>query len=433
VRSCFRFCVCIAAAFAVSVVIGGSDCPSSVTIEIDLDTGESATRARCVRHGGTVTIVVDRINPFLYDVAINDQVFRSGFPPSPEFETLGPPSLPEGPFRGTAFDDAVRGYTSGVRELYLVAGEVERRLRALVYGAPTPTRDELRNEALRVVRGLLGIEEGDISSASEEVLRSGHEAYEKLEVLYRAARTSSPKRPDGKPTAEIDWITKAHGEVIDDRPAVLARFRAAADLLSQLSRARFRIASAPIVAGGDSLSAVISVTLREGLAPESHPVAFEMEAHEVARIRTGGGFTIGLSAGLIFSSPVDAEYTTEDIGGTGVIARGGDEDIGSAGLGVLLHVYQRKPGDVNHGPAVGLGVNDGGGVQYILGYGAMIGGKNRVIFSAGGTLSDVERLAGGLAEGDPVPASGVIPTEKKLTLGFYVGVSYRFWGAGGRK
>ena len=99
----------------------------------------------------------------------------------------------------------------------------------------------------------------------------------------------------------------------------------------------------------------------------------------------------------------------------------------------MIHTYQRKPGDINHGPAVGVGVNDGGGVQYVLGYCVMLGRKHRLVFSSGGTLSDVERLAGGLEVGDPIPSNGVIPTEKKLELGFFVGVTYRFWSAGRRR
>ena len=63
----------------------------------------------------------------------------------------------------------------------------------------------------------------------------------------------------------------------------------------------------------------------------------------------------------------------------------------------------------------------------------ILGSKHRVVFSGGGTLNDVERLAGGLEEGDPLPTSGVIPTEKKLELGFFIGATYRFWSAAKRR
>ena len=125
--------------------------------------------------------------------------------------------------------------------------------------------------------------------------------------------------------------------------------------------------------------------------------------------------------------------TVTDSNGDEIIERKGDEDTFTAGIDVMLHVYQRKPRDVNHAIALGLGVNDGGGVQYLLGYGVMLGRAQRIVISAGGIGSEVDRLAGGLSVGDVLPAGETMRTDTKIVLGFYVGATYRFWSEDRRK
>ena len=52
-------------------------CPSDLTLRFDLADGASSTGTPCVRHDGSVTVIVERVNPFLYDVEINGQVFHA--------------------------------------------------------------------------------------------------------------------------------------------------------------------------------------------------------------------------------------------------------------------------------------------------------------------------------------------------------------------
>jgi hypothetical protein len=175
----------------------------------------------------------------------------------------------------------------------------------------------------------------------------------------------------------------------------------------------------------------VSVT-RRGDLPDGTAVAYELDEREVASLPVGGGFTVGASAGVSFSSPVDGEYATVTDPDTGdeIVTRKGDEAAFTVGVDVMAHVYQRKPGDVNHAIALGAGVNQGGGLQFLLGYGVLLGRKQRIIISAGGIGSSVTRLADGVEEGDALPTGTPIPTEEKIALGFYVGATYRFWAAG---
>ena len=57
------------------------------------------------------------------------------------------------PLRGEgSFDHAVGLYASAVRELYLIADELERRVRAVVYGSPTPRLERTRGDVTTAVR-----------------------------------------------------------------------------------------------------------------------------------------------------------------------------------------------------------------------------------------------------------------------------------------
>lgn len=448
----------------VSVVLAGMtssahgkiECLSPVTLRFDLETGAASGNARCVRYGGSVTVVVDHVNTFLFDVEINGQRFVSDVDLVPPFEPLAAPELPEvappardgrrfitdehrfsawlEPLRDEgSFDDAVGLYAAGVRELYLIANELERRTRIVVLGAPTPRPDRVRADALRLARDLLGIDGDETATVSNQVLWVGFDAMRRLDTLHGVVGELEPRRMTDGQRVALRAVAESRAGLVRDREAILDRFRAVSEMLLRLSDVRFAVASAPMSAHGEAFPITVSVTPRADL-PDGTPQGYELPEREVANLLVGGGFTIGLSAGLSFSSPVDGEYATVTDPGTGdeILVRKGDEAAFTTGADVMLHVYQRKPGDVNHAIALGMGVNQLGGPQFLLGYGVMLGREQRVIISAGGIGSEVRRLANGYEESDILPPGQSVPTEDKLVLGFYVGATYRFWTPGRR-
>jgi hypothetical protein len=405
-----------ALAAIVTPVTAKMPCHTPVTVRVDLETGSSTTTARCARYGGSVTVVVENVNTLLYDVTINGQPFRANAALSQRFDRLVPPAV------GAGEDPARRAYDTAVHELYSTANELPERLRAILYGSPTPRPERVRREALMAVRAHLEIDDDDLQAVSNAVAAAGTLSLHALETKMRDAMQLDPAG------AGASWRA-----ALRDRQAILDRYRAASDMLLQLAATPFEIASAPMVVSTETFRVILSVKARDDLPADLAPAAYEANAREIARLETGGGFTIGASAGMSFSSPVDASYTTVvDGAGDEIITRKGDEDAFTAGIDVMLHAYQRKPGDVNHAIALGLGVNDGGGLQYLLGYGVMLGRSQRVIISAGGIGSEVERLTGGFSQGDVLPPGSSIKTDDEIVLGFYVGATYRFWTPGKR-
>jgi len=446
----------IVLAATTSPALGKIECVSPVTLRFDLETGAASGNARCVRYGGSVTVVVESVNTFLYDVEINGQRFESdielfvGFEPLPvpELPDAAPPARDAGrfvmdegrfgerlePLRDEgSFDHAVGLYASAVRELYLIADELERRIRAVVYGSPTPRPERIRGDALQVVRDLLGIDGDDPTTVSNRVMLSGFDALQRVDTIHGIVVELEPRRMTDGQRSAMRAVGASRAEIELDREAILERFRAASEMLLQIGQARFTVASAPMPAQSEAFPVTVSVTPRGDL-PAGTATAYELPEREVANLLVGGGFTIGVSAGLSGSSAVDAEYGTVTDPDTGdeIVTRKGDEAAFGIGLDVMMHVYQRKPGDVNHAIALGMGVNQGGGLQILLGYGVMLGGKQRIIISSGAIGSEVRRLADGFEEGDVLPAGASIPTEDKIVLGFYVGATYRFWAPGKR-
>jgi len=446
----------IVLAATTSPALGKIECVSPVTLRFDLQTGAASGNARCVRYGGSVTVVVENVNTFLYDVEINGQRFESDIELFVGFEPLPVPELPDAaspardagrfimdedrfgerlePLRGEgSFDHAVGLYASAVRELYLIGDELERRIRAVVYGSPTPRPERTRGDALQVVRDLLGIDGDDPTTVSNRVMLSGFDALQRVDTIHGIVVELEPRRMTDGQRSAMRAVGASRAEIELDREAILERFRAASEMLLLLGQAGFAVASAPMPALGEAFPITVSVTPRSDL-PAGAPTAYELPEREVASLLVGGGFTIGVSAGLSGSSAVDAEYGTVTDPDTGdeIVTRKGDEAAFGIGLDVMMHVYQRKPGDVNHTIALGMGVNQGGGLQILLGYGVMLGRKQRIIISSGAIGSEVRRLADGFEEGDVLPAGASIPTEDKIVLGFYVGATFRFWAPGKR-
>jgi hypothetical protein len=416
---------CVLAVAAVPA-FGKIDCHSPVTVRIDLASGAVASGAECVRYGGSVTVIVEHVNTLLYDVTVNGQEFRADATVWPVLESLEHPALP------LAAHPAVKDYTGAVRKLYEGANEPPPKLRAILYGSPTPNPERLRRDALTVVRTWLGVDGDDFTAVSSAVLQGGYAALDHVERLHlEALRIGSD---GGIPQAAVELV-RGSFEIIDrDRAAILGRFRVTAEMLQQLGGLELAVASAPMAVHAESFPVTLSVVARPGLLGDPSRTAYDLRDREVARLKVGGGFTLGLGAGLSFSSPVNASYATvTDAGGDEIVERKGDEDAFSAGIDVMLNIYHRMPGDVNHSIALGLGVNDGGGVQYLLGYGVMLGRAQRIVISAGGIGSEVDRLAGGLSVGDVLPPGDSIRTDKEIVLGFYIGATYRFWSADRRQ
>ncbi|HVZ39531.1 MAG TPA: hypothetical protein VHI13_09655 [Candidatus Kapabacteria bacterium] len=139
-----------------------------------------------------------------------------------------------------------------------------------------------------------------------------------------------------------------------------------------------------------------------------------------------GGWKIDFSAGIFFSNLVNDQFSLKDDNGSRSILKK-KSDVANYGPGALMHVYY-KP--IGLGLSLGAFTNNFTNVQYLLGPSIMFGGSNRFCINGGATLGKVTRLADGLEVGATIRSAdsdlNTVLTTERLELGWFVGFSYNF-------
>ncbi len=181
----------------------------------------------------------------------------------------------------------------------------------------------------------------------------------------------------------------------------------------------------------DVFNLVISRTLRNDEKAKTEDFPYD--------IWITGGFKIDVSAGFFFSGLNNQEYIfpagefqTEEDGGAednngNAIVRG-NTGRWEYGFGTMLNISHRMGTWTRPTLSVGAMLTNDTKFQFLLGGGAILGKKERVIFHAGWALGKVTRLENGLvADGETqydIDKESMIPTEEEFDSNFFFGITY---------
>jgi hypothetical protein len=141
-----------------------------------------------------------------------------------------------------------------------------------------------------------------------------------------------------------------------------------------------------------------------------------------------GGLKIDVSAGIFFTSLYDNEYDKRDdpaIAGNKIIMlkNSGDYDMA---FGSTINTYVRMNSWVVPTLNFGAVITQNEKLQVLLGFGAILGKQERIIFSAGISMGQVDRIADGYQVGGSynLGDSGTIPTQNQFKFGNFFGITY---------
>lgn len=141
-----------------------------------------------------------------------------------------------------------------------------------------------------------------------------------------------------------------------------------------------------------------------------------------------GGLKIDVSAGIFFTSLYDEEYDKRDDPATAgnkiiTLKNSGDYDMA---FGSTINTYIRMNSWVVPTLNFGAVITQNEKLQVLLGFGAILGKQERIIFSAGVSMGKVDRIADGYQVGSSynLGDSGTIPTQSQFKFGKFFGITY---------
>ncbi|MDX6183984.1 hypothetical protein SGQ44_17400 [Flavobacterium sp. Fl-77] len=141
-----------------------------------------------------------------------------------------------------------------------------------------------------------------------------------------------------------------------------------------------------------------------------------------------GGLKIDVSAGIFFTSLYDDEYDKRDDPATSgnkiiMLKNSGDYDMA---FGSTINTYVRMNSWVVPTLNFGAVITQNQKLQVLLGFGAILGKQERIIFSAGISMGKVDRIADGYQVGSSynLGDSGTIPTQSQFKFGKFFGITY---------
>lgn len=145
---------------------------------------------------------------------------------------------------------------------------------------------------------------------------------------------------------------------------------------------------------------------------------------------SGFFFNIGLSDNSYYkdttgiNSPLDTALT--------FIKQERNRNMFVPAVGILVHVYKRKCGEVAHGLSFGISTEDSKSLKYYLGVSYFLGKKDRFILNAGIVGGSVKRITGRYNKNEKYAIASLpeeIKTGDYFRVGGFVGVSYNISGA----
>ncbi len=398
----------------------------------------SYSAAGTIQEGDFVSFELLNVNPFLYDVSINQK--------SIAYSTELPPPL-RIPLRRADLADTVLKTTimhvdnggrinvaavSRFREKY----SGFRRQYNIFYGFVTfddylytaikqPFLDEkgfkedLQTRLTSAAAGTRLYDRTDFMSKGEDLYSNLSRSYAELSNEFRMLDTVSQYEVrDVMADASRAYTT------IADRDAWSLKVNNAAEVYDLIQRTPFTFASFKTQASSRGVAFTINGTRKEagGATVPYNVRPFNLDYF----IKVNGGWEIDFSGGMFMSNLVNESYITREENGEKIILQK-KGDILNYGPGALMHFYYQP---IGIGLGLGAFTNNFANVQYLGGGSLLLGDDKRFCLNGGATFGKVTRLADGLAVGVPLAARNdavdVVPTADRLDIGWFVGFSYNF-------
>lgn len=391
-----------------------------------------------VKEGDFVSFELVNVNPFLYDVTINEKSISYG--------TELPPPV-RIPFRRVELVDTVlrttvlhvdnagrinvaavsrfRDKYSAFRRQYNVFHGFVAFDDYLYTAIRQPFleekgfKEDLQNRLTSAAGGSRLYDRTDFITKGEDLHNNLTRAYNELLSEYRILDTVSR----GEVRDILGDATQAYTD-ISGRDTWQVKVNNAADLYTIIQNTPFTFSSFKTQASSKGVAFTINGMRKEasGAVIPYNIRPFNLDYY----IRVNGGWEIDFSAGMFVSNLVNESFLTRDEAGETLILKK-KGDIVSYGPGALMHFYYQPFGI---GGAVGAFTNNFANVQYIAGGSLLLGDDKRFCISGGVTFGKVTRLADGLEVGTPLAAQNdavdIVPTVDRLDLGWFGGISYNF-------
>lgn len=203
-------------------------------------------------------------------------------------------------------------------------------------------------------------------------------------------------------------------------------------LLNKINSQNFTFKSSLLKAKKDEITFTVNITPIDDDDTKKFGNGNRNEKFEIP-VEVLSGFKIDFSTGIFVSNLIDYKYVTmkdSSYSNTDTL-RGykisrNDEGGIKFGLLALAHAYYRFSTTFNVGLNFGVGIIPDQSVNYMGGISIMFGKTKRFIFNGGGSLGYVTRLSSLVNENtlyNEIPLNSNF-TVKKLTLGWYLGLSY---------
>ncbi|MBC8485898.1 MAG: hypothetical protein H8D45_07635 [Bacteroidetes bacterium] len=379
------------------------------TIEYDFLKNKLINEDLNAENGELVVFKVIDVNPFLYEVSINQEGYEYNTTVPVLFQTYF--NIPERMHRRkleelVAKDIRSEAYTSFINSVN-------------VYENYVSAYEELLN-----LVHIDGLSINEIIESKEEITGKEDALFLKdIKNNIEVIESIHSKHSD----AEINNIYETlEAAGFENLPLDMKK------LLTKINPSSFSFSASPVTAEKDVIIYEVTITPVENADVMKYGSGSKKVSFKVP-VEVLGGFKIDFSTGLFVSNLIDHKYaiTGDSIFNANDTLRGyrvlrNEEGKIKIGLSAMMHLYYRFSSIINVGLNIGVGIIPDQSVSYLGGGSLIFGNKNRFIISGGVMLGSVERLSSLIKEKNLYPD---IPlqnnlTVKELDLGWYLGISY---------
>lgn len=391
-----------------------------------------------VNEGDMISMELTNINPFVYDVSINQKsvTYNTSVPPMLRLAALGADRLVEsGPGTLSLADNIGNENSAAISRFGDMYTDFRGKFTAFqafvtfdeyLYSAlkrPFVDEDKFKEELDKRLTEAAGGTK--LYSRADFLVKAGA-LFGDVSVSYYSLLAEYQKLDDASKQRVKEVFGRATSifSELSGSSAWTMKVGATADVYSMVQSTPFKFFSFKAQASGDAVQFVVEGRRKESteLRGLENVKPFNLEY----TVAVEGGWKIDFSSGLLLSSLVNESFTVKEENGVGTILKK-QGDVLNYGPGALMHFYYRP-----FGAGVGLGIftNNFANVQYVLGPSVLFGNQNRFCLNGGVTMGKVTRLADGLEVGGPLitqdPALSAVPTTDRLELGWWVGFTYNF-------
>ncbi len=393
-----------------------------------------------VSEGDLVSFEVRNVNPFLYDVSINNKsIAYATEAPAPGEFTFREETLVDTVFQPGTLNTDIGGSVNRVpisrfRTLYSIfRGRYTTFYSFLTFDdyiraqirQPFPDEKLLKEGIANRLRDVAG---QTMLYTRSDFIRKGDEMFEGLTKSYNDLSSEYHFLDSLSRTELRDVYGSAKGayDGIANRGNWALKIGRTADLYEMVQNTPFSFSSFKIQVDGGDDEMKFNINGRRKNAdylPPSYDVRpFDLEYG----VKVRGGWRIDFSGGLMASSLVDHSFNLRDSLGFKSIIQN-DPDAINYGPGALMHFYHKS---FMLGGNLGVMLNNSSRLQYLVGGSVLLGDHQRLCLNGGMTFGQANRLAAGY-ETDQILIGAnanliTPPVVEKLDIGWYAGISYNF-------